>query len=951
MSRTRFWFALYKVFVSALVILELLAVTAWCDAVRVGPLGLSKLVSRPRNGKEQRQLAVRTGDDVVAMVSSVWDTVIAVHQDGLLDPKVNPRTVSNRLSSQEALYHYQAARDGIVDSARLLVTFGIAAALSEINVPEHPLLEAIAKNDVTGLKSILDRGEIDINTYDWDESFRTTALHFAVSLENRTEIIEVLVESGADVEARAAHGATPLMVAASLNNVEAIRTLVQNGGASITATHYFAKSTAMHFAAEMGHVQAIEELCLLLKGDNHDVNTLLTTTGGTALHTAADSNRPSVVRALVERCGARVNVLLNGDTTPLYLAAQRGYSKVVSELIALGADINYVMPRDSVFAQQKRRANRHLVPIDASSGAHTARYDYLNKNSEIGNGATALHAACENGHLDAARVLLNAGAKQLDSMEGSTPLVISLQYQHPRIALALLTEGTSDPGVNTRTKRDGAFPLFVAAGHGYEDVVKALLARKEIDVNLRNFANASALSHAIYRGRLGTAHLLAKRPSIRVGKSEIQALMSSETALRSDEFTKDIVEKFTIAADKAEVTSTINSLLTFERFSPNQMELFRSLIHRVAYRGKLDLLRIEDGIDVTPVHVAAQTGNLEAVRIMLDEFPNVGFQAVNARADNKLSMATPLYLSASQNHVETVRFLLEKGHADASIGVLHDGMEIPPLFVAAEKGFADTVQVLLKHVESGSERRRSRLSRDSHDILPIEIAAMGGHGTVVELLLPKRDPEQSTDALSALTLAIGYSKSVLPVIRAVGKAILRNSSMDADRAQQLTRLILGQRATQTGTQDAKWLPREHREVFESVRLLGIRWSTDANKLPFSPLHAAIIAYSDEETEQAALQALELVDILLTDASLDLDKAFLHRTKSSKMTPLALATEAGRVRIIQRLIAVLDSNKPLLSKILTMTNAQGETPLDTARRLRDHNLIRLLDAAISKHSEL
>ena len=49
---------------------------------------------------------------------------------------------------------------------------------------------------------------------------------------------------------------------------------------------------------------------------------------------------------------------------------------------------------------------------------------YPVKNTEVGNGATALHAAVENGHAECVAALLERGAAQLPSMEGATPLVI-----------------------------------------------------------------------------------------------------------------------------------------------------------------------------------------------------------------------------------------------------------------------------------------------------------------------------------------------------------------------------------------------------------------------------------------------------------------------------------------------------------------------------------------------
>ena len=126
----------------------------------------------------------------------------------------------------------------------------------------------------------------------------------------------------------------------------------------------------------------------------------------------------------------------------------------MTRLLELGADPDYVMPRGA--------PGRDLVPTQGqvrilSSGAQFTSYAALQagplypvKNTEVGNGATALHAAVENGHLAAARALLVGGARQLDSMEGATPLVIALQYRHPSIAMLLLEPGWPDPRLEAR---------------------------------------------------------------------------------------------------------------------------------------------------------------------------------------------------------------------------------------------------------------------------------------------------------------------------------------------------------------------------------------------------------------------------------------------------------------------------------------------------------------------
>ena len=403
--------------------------------------------------------AIASPSEIFDHVSHAWDVVVETNQAGLTDAKAVSMS-AQPLTPGEAWHHYQAGLRGIVDSARFLIAF---TAVPAVQTGGSAIHLAAARNDVPGIeRALLDEGG-------WVDEEKmgdgNSALILAASL-GHVEAVEALIREGANVEHAGRSGATALMVASAFGHTRVIEALIDMGGAMVDAPHPFAGNTALHFAAEMGREEAIKVLCT--RGASGESKKK---TGGTPLHTAADCNQTSAVQILLSSCGCKTTSLLNGDTVPLYLAAQRGFSGVISALAEAGADLDFVMPRG--------RFRGEVMAVGGSG----QKPMYKPRNTEIGNGATALHAAVENGHLEATRTLLDLGARQLTSMEGASPLLIALQYRHPKIALELLRtrEGRSRAETlkfaraDAKTPRDGMFPLFVAAMYGYNDVVERLV--------------------------------------------------------------------------------------------------------------------------------------------------------------------------------------------------------------------------------------------------------------------------------------------------------------------------------------------------------------------------------------------------------------------------------------------------------------------------------------------
>ena len=67
-------------------------------------------------------------------VKGAWDTVVAKNQAGLMDAK-HQMAKPQPLSARESWHHYQAGQQGVVDSARFLITFGaLRSFLAIINL-------------------------------------------------------------------------------------------------------------------------------------------------------------------------------------------------------------------------------------------------------------------------------------------------------------------------------------------------------------------------------------------------------------------------------------------------------------------------------------------------------------------------------------------------------------------------------------------------------------------------------------------------------------------------------------------------------------------------------------------------------------------------------------------------------------------------------------------------
>jgi ankyrin repeat protein len=247
-----------------------------------------------------------------------------------------------------------AARDGRLESARILVTAGANVNQADAN-GITPLIMAITNNHVDVARFLMERGA-DINASDW---YGRTPLWAAVetrnmdvdnaTFENSVDreplftLIEALLDRGANPNVRMKEvppirrsmlrvtgslswvdftGQTPFLTAALSGDLRVMRLLLAHGADPHIPT--VAGTTALMAAAGVNWVffQTYDEgptalldavkLCWELGMDVNAVNSM----GLTALHGAANRGSDDIIRFLVEK-GARLDVKDNEGRTPL----------------------------------------------------------------------------------------------------------------------------------------------------------------------------------------------------------------------------------------------------------------------------------------------------------------------------------------------------------------------------------------------------------------------------------------------------------------------------------------------------------------------------------------------------------------------------------------------------------------------------------------------------------
>lgn len=442
--------------------------------------------------------------------------------------------------------------------------------------------------------------------------------------------------------------------------------------------------------------------------------------------------------------------------TPLEVALEQEHLELAEALIDAGADVNFVGPKGVTILHRAAFFNRvPVVSLLLKHGAHTEVYD--------DNGRSPLYYATEHGSLDAVLALVKGGANP-DSWDPSqhpsseqgnarmVPLEAAISAKNKEVALALIEMGASPNLVDAWQSS----PLDNAVLNlGWSDVVKRLLEKGARCDSVHNNRLAAEFTRDPESFKLVTecvTRATGKTPDLTMPLG-IAAMSGNNEALKA--FLK-------MGADPNAVAKAYSARpLALALQSPTPIETMAilvnagadinavdaggtALLHLLALRPRPGASEIVDWIiqhggninapvsanlsdtrrpnqGFTPLHFAAENGQIETARLMLEKGANVNAAASDGQ--------TPLTLAIQHQHGDTARLLIEHG-AQVEGSEQHGPT---PLLLAAQAEDVETMRLLLD--KGANPNRNSSTEAGQPGRSPLTTAIRAGSVTIVTLLL------------------------------------------------------------------------------------------------------------------------------------------------------------------------------------------------------------------------
>uniref|UniRef100_A0A9J7X878 Poly [ADP-ribose] polymerase n=1 Tax=Cyprinus carpio carpio TaxID=630221 RepID=A0A9J7X878_CYPCA len=634
------------------------------------------------------------------------------------------------------------------------------------------LFEACRNGDVSRVKRLVD--SVNVNAKDM-AGRKSTPLHFAAGF-GRKDVVEHLLQTGANVHTRDDGGLIPLHNACSFGHAEVVSLLLCQGADPNARDNW--NYTPLHEAAIKGKI----DVCIVLLQHGADPN-IRNTDGKSALDLAdpsakavltgeykkdelleaARSGNEEKLMALLTPLNVNCHASDGRKSTPLHLAAGYNRVRIVQLLLQHGADVH---------AKDKGG----LVPLhNACSYGHYEVTELLLKHGACVNAMdlwqfTPLHEAASKNRVEVCSLLLSHGAdptlvnchgksavdmaptpelkerltyefkghsllqaaREADMTKVKKTLALEIiNFKHPQTQETALHCAVTSPhpkrkqvtelllrkGANVNEKnKDFMTPLHVAAERAHNDIME-VLQKHGAKMNAVDTLGQTALHRAALAGHLQTCRLLLSYGA----DPTIVSLQGFTAAQMGNEAVQQILNE-NIPVRNSDVdyrlleAAKAGDLDTVKHGAdPTKKNRDGNTPLDMVKEGDTDIQDLLRG-DAALLD-AAKKGCLARVQKLCS------LENINCR-DTQGRNSTPLHLAAGYNNLEVAEYLLEHG-ADVNA---QDKGGLIPLHNAASYGHVDIAALLIKYNTCVN-------ATDKWAFTPLHEAAQKGRTQLCALLL------------------------------------------------------------------------------------------------------------------------------------------------------------------------------------------------------------------------